>query len=92
MSLAARMAFGGLVVGTALAYYVQRRHVTTGDSYVRILKGLPAAARRSADDVKRRATKALEEGKVAARARDEELVRHIEAAETGTSFATYPSM
>lgn len=92
MGFATKIAFGGLALGAAVAYYVQKRHVATGESYVDIVRQLPAVARRTADDVKRRATHALEEGKVAARVRDEELAGQLEAAQSQPGGAAYPGI
>jgi len=92
MGFATKIAFGGLALGAAVVYYVQKRHVATGESYVDIVKQLPSVARRTADDVRRRATHALEEGKAAARVRDEELARQLEAAPSPPGGTTYPGM
>lgn len=92
MGFATKIALGGLALGAAVAYYVQKRHVATGESYVDIVKQLPAVARHTAGDVKRRATHALEEGKAAARVRDEQLTRQLEAAQSPSGGTTYPGM
>lgn len=80
MGLSARLIVGGMAAGAVLAYYVKKRHATTGESYLDILVELPSTARRSIAGVKRRATLALDEGKIAARAREAEFVRQLEAA------------
>jgi predicted lipase len=90
MGLSGRLVFGGMAAGVALAYYIRKRHVEHGEAYVDVIKQLPATARRSVEDVRRRAAQALEEGKVAARLRDEELGRQLKGlqAPTVTSFSS----
>lgn len=85
MGLSSRLVVGGIVAGAALAYYVQRRRATTGDGYVQILLQLPSDAQRWVAESRRRATLALEEGRSAARERDAELGRQLEAAGTSTA-------
>ncbi len=87
MGLPSRLVVGGIVAGAALAYYVQRRRARTGESYVQILLQLPSDAQRWVQDAQRRATHALEEGKTAARERDAELTRQLEAAGTPAAAA-----
>lgn len=71
---------GAAVAGAALALYVRRRHRRTGQSYVQIIKQLPSDAQRWATQTRERAVKALEDGKTAARVREDELTRQLEAA------------
>jgi hypothetical protein len=59
---------------------VRKKRRETGQGYVGILRGLPGDARRWADQTKDRAARALEEGKAAARDRDAEFARQLEAA------------
>lgn len=80
MGFSTRLVVTGAVAGAAVAYYVRSRHARTGESYLAIVRQLPSHAFRWIDDTKTRATKALEEGKAAARARDEEFTRQLEAA------------
>ncbi len=80
MGLSTRLVVGGAVAGAALAYYVRGRHQRTGESYLRIVRQLPGDALRWVDDTKARAVKALDEGKTAARERDEEFTRQLIAA------------
>ena len=87
MGFPSRLVVGGIVAGAALAYYVQRRRARTGESYVQILLQLPSDAQRWVQDAQRRATQALEEGKTAARERDAELTRQLEAAGTTAAAA-----
>ena len=91
MSFSGRLVLGGVVAGAALTYYVRRRHARTGESYLDILAQLPALARNSVDDVRRRAIVALAEGKAAARAREEEFTRQLEAATPPSSAGTSSS-
>lgn len=88
MGLSARLLIGGVAAGAALAYYVKKRHLATGDSYLDIVAQLPSAARRSVSGMKQRATLALEEGKTAARARDAELSGQLEAPKPAPLAAT----
>jgi hypothetical protein len=80
MGLSTKLIVSGAVAGAALTYYVRSRHQRTGESYVSIVRQLPGHALRWVDDTKARATRALEEGKVAARERDEEFTRQLTAA------------
>ena len=73
---------GALVGGAALALYVRRRHQRTGQSYVHIIKQLPSDAQRWATQTRERATRAIDDGKTAARHREDELTRQLEAAKT----------
>jgi hypothetical protein len=80
MGLSAKLIVSSAVAGAALTYYVRSRHQRTGESYFSIVRQLPGDALRWVDDTKARAVKALEEGKVAARERDEEFTRQLTAA------------
>jgi hypothetical protein len=77
MGLSTRLIVSGAVAGAALTYYLRSRHARTGESYLGIVRRLPGDALHWADDTRQRATKALEEGKTAARRRDEELSRQL---------------
>ena len=80
MGLATKLLVGGAVVGTALSYYVRSRRQRTGEGYLSIVRQLPGDALRWVGDTRTRAVKALEEGKDAARDRDEEFTRQLTAA------------
>jgi hypothetical protein len=80
MGLSTRLIVSGAVAGVAFTYYVQSRHARTGEGYLHIVRQLPGDALRWVDDTRSRATKALEEGKTAARDRDEEFTRQLLAA------------
>jgi hypothetical protein len=82
MGFSGKLIFGSIAAGAALAYYVQRRKARTGEGYVQIVMQLPGDAQRWVVDARHRATQALEEGKTAARDRDAELTRQLEAAGT----------
>ena len=90
MGLSARLIVGGVAAGAALAYYVGRRHRATGETYLDILAQLPAVARSSVADVKRRAALALDEGRAAARAREDDFTRQLEAAGSPTTSDLSP--
>ncbi len=77
MGLSTKLIVSGAVAGAALAYYVRTQRERTGDSYFHIVRRLPGDVLRWADDTKARATKALEEGKSAARDRDQEFSRQL---------------
>lgn len=80
MGFSSKLIVGSIAAGAALAYYVQRRRARTGESYLDIVRQLPGDAQRWATDARRRATLALEEGRSAARERETELTRQLEAA------------
>jgi hypothetical protein len=80
MGLSTKLIVTGAMAGVALSYYVRSRHERTGESYLHIVRRLPSHAVRWAGDAKTRATKALEEGKSAARERDEQFTRQLLAA------------
>ena len=77
MGLSTKLVVSGAVAGAALAYYVRSQRARTGESYFHIVRSLPGDVLRWAGDTKTRATKALEEGKGAARDRDEEFSRQL---------------
>ena len=70
----------GAVAGAAFTYYVRSRRARTGEGYLQIVRRLPSDALRWVDATKVRATRALEEGKSAARDRDEDFSRQLLAA------------
>jgi hypothetical protein len=80
MGLSTKLIVGGAVAGTALTYYMRSRRRRTGESYLSIVRQLPGDALRWVDDTRTRAVKALDEGKGAARERDEEFTRQLTAA------------
>jgi hypothetical protein len=91
MSFTSRLVIGGVVAGAALTYYIRRRHARTGESYIEILAQLPTLARDSAEDIRRRALAALEDGRAAARAREEEFTRQLEAPTAPSSAGASPA-
>jgi hypothetical protein len=80
MGLSTKLIVSGAVAGAALTFYVRSERARTGEGYLQIVRRLPGAALRWVDDTKVRATKALEEGKSAARDRDAEFSRQLLAA------------
>jgi hypothetical protein len=78
MGVPRSFAAGAVVAGAALAMYVRRRHQRTGQGYVQIIKQLPSDAQRWATQTRERAVKALDEGKTAARRREDELTKQLE--------------
>ncbi len=80
MAFPRSFAAGAVAAGAALAYYVRRRHQRTGESYIEIIKQLPSDAQRWATQTRERAVRAIEDGKTAARHREDELTKQLEAA------------
>lgn len=80
MGFSSKLIVGGIAAGAALAYYVHRRRVRTGETYLDIIRQLPAEAGRWAGEARHKAVLALAEGKAAARAREDELTRQLTAA------------
>jgi hypothetical protein len=80
MGLSTKLIVSGAVAGAALTYYMRSQRARTGDGYVDIIRRLPGDVLRWVDDTRTRATKALEEGKSAARDRDEQFSRQLLAA------------
>lgn len=80
MGLSSRLVVGGLVGGIALTYYVRKRRRGSGAGYVEILLQLPTDAQRWVARARRRATLALEDGRVAAQARETEFTRELSSA------------
>jgi hypothetical protein len=79
MGLSNKLVATGIAAGAALVYYAHRRRARTGESYVSILRQLPSDAQRWVVDAQRKATLALEDGKSAARQREDELTRRLTA-------------
>jgi GrpB-like predicted nucleotidyltransferase (UPF0157 family) len=75
-----KLIVGGIVAGAALAYYVKTKHDRSGLGYLDCLRQLPGDAQRWATDARQRAARALEEGRVAAREREADIIRQLEAA------------
>jgi CRISPR/Cas system-associated protein Csm6 len=69
-----------VMAGAGLAYYVYQRHQRTGVGYLDVIKQLPGEVQRASDEARRRAAEAFEQGKAAARSREADLVRQLEAA------------
>ena len=80
MRLFGTLAFGAMLAGAGLAYYVHERSRATGQGYLEILRQLPSDTRRTYDDVRRRAVLALEDGVQAARRREDQVERELVAA------------
>jgi hypothetical protein len=81
VGFASKIMFGGVAAGAALAYYVHQRHGRTGESYLGIVRSLPADAQRFIGEAHQRATLALEDGKSAARGRETEISQQLAAAD-----------
>lgn len=80
MAFPRSLSVGAVVAGTALVYHVRRRHQTTGQSYMQIIRQLPSDAQLWATRTRERAARAIEDGRKAARHREDELTRQLEAA------------
>ena len=80
MGLSTKLIVSGAVAGAALTYYVRSQRARTGEGYLQIVRRLPGDVLRWVDDTKAQAAKALEAGKSAARDREEEFTRQLQAA------------
>lgn len=69
-----------VLAGAGLVYYVHHRHQCSGAGYLDVVRQLPGDVQRAGDEVRRRATEAVERGRAAARDRDAELARRLTAA------------
>ena len=72
--------FGTALVSAGLAYYVRERSQTTGQSYVEVLRQLPAEAWRSYGQARERAQLAIGDGLRAARSREQQVEGALTAA------------
>jgi hypothetical protein len=77
---------GAVVAGAALAYYVRRRHQQSGHGYLHIIKQLPSEAQQWATQTRERAVQAVEDGRSAARHREDELTKQLEAREAASAL------
>ena len=80
MKLFGTLVFGVALAGAGVAYYVHDRSRSTGESYLEVLRLLPADARRTYGETRRRATLAIGDGIRAARRREDEVERELVAA------------
>jgi len=74
-----------IVAGAGLACYVHQRHERMGVGYLDVIKQLPGEVQRAGDQALRRAAEAVEQGKAAARRKEADLVRQLEAASASSS-------
>jgi hypothetical protein len=74
-----------IVAGAGLAYYVHQRHQRMGVGYLDVIKQLPGEVQRAGDEALRRAAEAVEQGKAAARRKEADLARQLEAASASSS-------
>ena len=58
---------------------MRRRHQRNGEGYLHIIEQLPADAQAWATQTRQRTTQAIEDGRTAARRRDDELTQQLEA-------------
>jgi hypothetical protein len=79
VSFLGRAALGAALAAAAVGYYAKRKHDATGAGYVEVLLALPGDVQRFADDVRERSKRAVDEGLIAARAREAELTRQLES-------------
>ena len=79
MSFLGRAALGAALAAAAAGYYAKRKHEATGAGYVEVLLALPGDVQRLADDLRERSRRALDEGLIAARAREAELTLKLES-------------
>ena len=80
MGLAKALGWGAVFAGAALAYHVQTRVQREGIGYGDALRQLPEQAKSLWADTQRRAALAIEDGKQAAREREQHLLRALAAA------------
>ena len=81
MKVLRSVGFAAIVAAAGLAYYVQQRSAETGEGYLSVVRQLPGQARAWWNETRQRATLALEEGRRAARLREQEVDRQIAGAE-----------
>ncbi len=79
MSFLGRAALGAALAAVAVGYYAKRRHDATGAGYAEVLLALPGDVQRFADDLRERSKRAVDEGLIAARAREAELNLRLES-------------
>jgi hypothetical protein len=79
VSFLSRLALGAALTAAAVGYYAKRKHDATGAGYVEVLLELPGDVQRFADDLRERSKRAVDEGLIAARAREAELTLQLEA-------------
>lgn len=77
MKLFGTLVFGVALAGAGVAYYVHDRSRATGESYLEVLRLLPAEASRTYAEVRRRASLAIEDGVSAARRREDEVQNEL---------------
>ncbi len=80
-----------VAAGAGLAYYVHRRKVCSGASYLDVIKQLPGEVQRFSGEARQRAAEAVEKGRAAARRRDAELALQLEAAGSRSAAPTEAS-
>jgi len=78
VSFLGRVAVGAALAAAAVGYYAKRKHDATGAGYVEVFLALPGDVQRFADDVRERSKRAVDEGLIAARAREAELSLQLE--------------
>ncbi len=87
MSFFGRLAMSAALTAAAVGYYAKRRHDATGAGYVEVLLELPGDVQRFAEGLRERSKRAVDEGLIAARAREAELTLLLE---TGSDAAATP--
>ena len=80
MGLVKAFGWGAVLVGAAVAYHVQTRVQREGIGYGDALRQLPEQAKSLWADTQRRAALAIEDGKQAAREREQQVLRALAAA------------
>jgi hypothetical protein len=76
---------GALVAGAGLALYVRRQSEQTGVGYATVIRQLVGDIPYLVDDARRRARLALEQGREAARRRQDELTRELAAVSSAST-------
>ncbi len=85
MRLFGTVGLGALVAGAGLALYVRRQSEQTGVGYATVIRQLVGDIPYLVDDARRRARLALEQGREAARRRQDELTRELAAVSSAST-------
>ena len=78
------LGLGVMVAGAGLALYVRRRSEQAGVGYAMVIRQLSGDVQPLVDEAQRRGRLALEQGRAAARRRQDELMRELAAISSAT--------
>lgn len=85
MKLLGTVGLGFMVAGAGLALYVRRQSEQTGVGYATVIRRLTGDVQWLVDDARRRGRLALEQGREAARRRQDELTRQLAAVSSAST-------